>query len=202
MTNSILAYFRLFAGVLAIGLCAPALAHSGEGVAGGFVAGFLHPISGIDHLLAMIAVGIWGATLGRPLLIALPVTFPLLMVVGGILGISGIPLPLVETGVGGSVIVLGLAIALAWRAPIPVALAIVSVFGIYHGHAHGTELPASAAPSAYSAGFVFCTGLLHLTGIALGLLKRLPQGDSMLRAAGGAIAATGIWIVIGMPGAA
>ena len=195
-------WVKALAALLACMMASSAMAHTGEGVSGGFAAGFLHPISGVDHLLAMVSVGIWGATLGRPLIIGLPVTFPLLMVVGGVLGILGIPLPFVETGVGASVVVLGLAIALAWRAPVAVALAIVAVFGIYHGHAHGTELPSSASPAAYAAGFVLCTGLLHLTGIALGLLKRLPRGDAVLRTAGGAIAATGVWIVVGMPGVA
>ncbi|HEY6898383.1 MAG TPA: HupE/UreJ family protein [Rhodocyclaceae bacterium] len=202
MTHLRPATIRCLVAAVLLGVCLPALAHSGAGVMGGFLAGFLHPVSGLDHLLAMVAVGIWGATLGQPLLIALPVAFPLLMVVGGVLGIAGIPIPLVEIGVGLSVVVLGIAIALAWRAPVPVALIIVGFFGIYHGHAHGTELPSSAAPAAYAAGFVLCTGLLHLTGIALGLLKALKHGDTALRCGGGAIACTGVWILLGMPGVA
>src|SRR6186713_604314 len=135
--------------IAALLMACPAFAHSGEGVAGGFAAGFLHPLSGLDHLLAMVAVGIWGAFLGRPLVWVLPVAFPLVMVVGGVLGIAGVPLPHVEVGIAASVIVLGLAIATAWRAPVGLAVAIVAIFAIFHGHAHGTELPSAASPEAY-----------------------------------------------------
>lgn len=191
-----------YAGLLLLCFAATANAHSGEGVAGGFLSGFLHPLSGLDHLLAMVAVGIWGATLGRPLVWALPVAFPMLMVVGGVLGIAQIPLPYVEIGIAVSVIVLGLSIASAWRAPMVVAVGIVALFGVFHGHAHGTELPTTAAPAAYAAGFVISTGLLHLGGIAIGLVKELPRGEQVLRAGGGVIAAAGVWILAGMPGVA
>lgn len=190
------------AGLLLLCFAAAANAHSGEGIAGGFLAGFMHPLSGIDHLLAMVAVGIWGATLGRPLIWALPVAFPMLMVVGGVLGIAKVPLPYVEVGIATSVVVLGLSIAAAWRAPVALAVAIVAIFGVFHGYAHGTELPQAAAPAAYAAGFVISTGLLHLAGIAIGLVKALPRGVQVLRASGGLIAATGVWILIGMPGVA
>lgn len=187
--------------LFALGMIAlPASAHTGEGFAGGFAAGFMHPLSGLDHLLAMAAVGIWGAFLGRPLIWMLPVAFPLVMVVGGVLGIAGIPLPHVEMGIAASVIVLGLAIAAAWRAPVWLAVAIVAVFAIFHGHAHGTELPTAAAPEAYAAGFVISTGLIHLAGIAIGLLGKLPHGSRILRTTGGAIMVTGVWILAGMPG--
>jgi urease accessory protein len=187
-----------FLGALLLSL--PAFAHSGAGVAGGFAAGFMHPLSGLDHMLAMAAVGIWGAFLGRPLVWMLPVAFPLVMVVGGVLGIAGVPLPHVEMGIAASVIVLGLAIAAAWRAPVWIAVGIVAVFAIFHGHAHGTELPTAAAPEAYAAGFVISTGLIHLAGIAVGLIGKLPHGAVALRAAGAAIGATGVWILAGMPG--
>ena len=184
-------------------LCtAAAQAHTDVGVAGGLLTGFMHPLSGLDHLLAMVAVGIWGATLGKPLVWALPVAFPMLMVVGGVLGIGNVPLPYVETGIAVSVVVLGLAIAAAWRAPIGMALAIVALFGVFHGFAHGKELPEAAAPAAYATGFVISTGLLHLAGIAIGLLKAVPRGMQILRASGGLIAAAGVWILAGMPGVA
>jgi urease accessory protein len=187
--------------LLALGIFAvPASAHSGEGFAGGFAAGFMHPLSGLDHLLAMAAVGIWGAFLGRPLVWMLPVAFPLVMVVGGVLGIAGVPLPHVEMGIAASVIVLGLAIATAWRAPVWLAVTIVAVFAIFHGHAHGTELPTAAAPEAYAAGFVISTGFIHLTGIAIGLLGKVPHGSRILRTTGAAITVTGLWILAGMPG--
>lgn len=185
-------------------LCCTAVAqaNTGEGAAQGFLAGVLHPLSGFDHMLAMVAVGIWGATLGRPLVVILPMVFPLLMVVGGILGITAVPLPYVEIGIALSVIVLGLSIALAWKAPVAVALVIVASFGVFHGYAHGAELPSAAAPAAYVAGFVVCTGTLHLTGIALGMVKNLPKGSQFLRICGVAISAVGAWILMGMPGVA
>jgi urease accessory protein len=181
---------------------ASANAHTDGLATGGFMAGFSHPLSGLDHLLAMVAVGIWGASLGRPLIWALPVAFPLLMVVGGVLGIAGVPVPYVEPGIAASVVILGLAILAAWRAPLAVALMVVGIFGVLHGYAHGLELPEAVAPQAYTAGFVLATGLLHLAGIALGMLKVLPGGAELLRGSGAAIAVAGVWILIGMPGAA
>lgn len=176
----------------------PALAHESTGVANGFLAGVLHPVSGLDHLLAMVSVGIWGAFLGRPLIWQLPVAFPLVMVVGGVLGIVGVPVPQVELGIALSVVVLGIAVALRWHAPTVVAVAIVALFAIFHGHAHGTELPRAAAPHWYAAGFVLATGLLHLAGIALGTLTRVRGGVWLLRAGGAAIALVGGWILAGL----
>lgn len=192
---------RILPGLLLILVCSAVRAHSDQDLTGGFVAGYLHPLTGLDHLLAMVAVGMWGASLGAPLIWALPVAFPLMMVAGGVLGILGVPLPYVEAGVALSVLVLGAAIAADWRAPLPVALAIVAFFGLLHGHAHGTELPGSAAPAQYAAGFVVSTGLLHLAGIALGFLKNLRRGAWVLRGAGVLIALVGGWILAGMPGA-
>lgn len=188
--------------ILLLTIAVAARAHSDQVETGGFVSGYLHPLTGFDHLLAMIAVGIWGATLGKPLVWALPVTFPLLMVVGGVLGIARVPIPFVETGIAASVVVLGLAIAAAWKAPTAVALAIISVFGVLHGHAHGTELPSAASPAAYAAGFVVATGMLHLAGIAIGALAVAPRGKQLLRGCGSLIAIAGVWILAGMPGAA
>jgi urease accessory protein len=148
-----------------------ALAHEG-GAAGGFVTGFLHPILGWDHVAAMVAVGLWGAFLGSPAIWLLPVAFPLVMALGGALGVAGVPLPAVETGIAASAMVIGVAVALAARPPIWVAAVVVAFFAIFHGHAHGAEMPAAASPLAYAAGFVIATGLLHLAGIALGLLAR------------------------------
>lgn len=176
-----------------------ARAHFSEGATGGFLAGVLHPISGLDHLLAMVSIGIWGATLGRPLIWILPIAFPMMMVVGGVLGISGIYLPYVESGIATSVVVLGLAIACAWRAPVVIALLIVSVFGIFHGYAHGVELPTSGSPSDFVAGFVVCTGTLHVAGIGLGTVNGYPAGRLFLRLTGTVIASSGVWILFGMP---
>lgn len=189
----------VFGSFLAILMLAasPALAHTGTGVAGGLQSGFLHPIFGPDHLLAMVAVGIWGAQLGRPAIWALPIAFPLIMAGGGLLSLAGIGLPMVETTIAASVVVLGALIALAARLPIWLAVVVVAVFALSHGHAHGTELPAAADPIAYSLGFVVATGMLHAIGIAIGLLIRWPEGAIALRIGGGAICAVGLWLLSG-----
>ena len=176
-------------------LATPAIAHDGTGFGGGFMAGVLHPVSGLDHLLAMVAVGLWGAFLGRPLLYVLPMIFPGMMVVGGAAGIAGLALPPIELGIALSVLVLGTMILFAVRAPVLVACAVVAVFALFHGFAHGRELPAAADPVGYSAGFVLCTGALHLAGIALGTLRATPTGTLALRASGGAIACAGLWFL-------
>jgi urease accessory protein len=185
---------RLVALVLLIA-AGPALAHSAEGVAGGFLSGFLHPISGPDHVVAMVAVGLWGAFLGRPAVWLLPVVFPLVMAFGGALGVVGVPLPGVEIGIAASAIVLGAMVAFAARPPLWVAAVVVGAFAIFHGHAHGTELPEAASPIAYSLGFVIATGLLHATGIALSLITRWSQGAKVIRACGVLIAAIGVFFL-------
>jgi urease accessory protein len=187
------ALFRtwLIAGALAAALTAPALAHTGEGGAGGFLAGFTHPLFGPDHVVAMVAVGLWGAFLGQPAIWLLPVVFPLVMAFGGVLGIAGVPIPSVETGIAASAIVLGAMVALAARPPLWTAAVLVGVFAIFHGYAHGRELPDGANAVAFAAGFVIATGTLHLCGISFGLLARWPAGRLAVRAAGGAIALIG-----------
>jgi urease accessory protein len=175
----------------------PALAHTGEGITGGFLSGFTHPIFGWDHVVAMVAVGLWGAVLGPPALWLLPIVFPLVMAFGGALGVAGVPLPMVETGIALSGVILGLLVALVVRAPLWVAAVIVGLFAIFHGHAHGAELPEAANAYAYAVGFVIATGLLHLAGIALGLLMRVPNGVWAVRAAGVVIAAIGAAFLTG-----
>jgi urease accessory protein len=170
----------------------PAFAHEAGGVIGGLTSGFLHPLFGLDHLVAMVAVGLWGAFLGSPAIWTLPIIFPLVMALGGALGVMGLPLPYVEVGIAGSAVVLGLMVAFAVRPPIWIAALIVGAFAIFHGHAHGTELPQAADPLAYSLGFVISTGLLHLAGIALGLLISWPLGRYAVRTGGAAIAVVGI----------
>lgn len=165
---------------------------------GGFIAGFLHPLLGWDHLVAMVAVGLWGAFLGAPAIWVLPVVFPLVMAFGGVLGISGVPLPGVETGIALSAIVLGAMVALAARPPLAVAAVIVGAFAIFHGHAHGTELPSAANPLVFSLGFVLATGLLHLGGIALGLLTRWQAGRMAVRGLGGLIGLVGVAFLLGL----
>ena len=178
--------------------CATASAHTGEGHVGGFLAGFMHPIGGWDHILAMVAVGIWGAFLGRPAIWALPVVFPVVMAFGGALGVMGVPLPATETGIALSSLALGGFIAMAFRAPLWLAAVVVGAFAIFHGHAHGTELPDAANPVAYSFGFVISTGLLHLSGIGIGELIRWRHGRTLVRIIGGGIALGGLGFLTGM----
>ena len=176
---------------------AAAGAHQG-GLAGGFSSGFIHPMLGWDHVVAMVAVGLWGAFLGSPAIWVLPVVFPMVMAFGGALGVLGVPIPSVETGIALSAIVLGAMVALAARPPVWVAAVIVGVFAIFHGHAHGTELPAAANPLAFSLGFVIATGLLHISGISFGLLVRWPAGKVAVRAVGAGIAIAGVGFLAGI----
>ena len=173
-----------------------AFAHTGVGGLSGFLSGVAHPIFGPDHLVAMLAVGLWGAQLGNPALWVLPVTFPLIMAVGGFIGVAGVELPLVETVIALSALILGMMVAFAARPPLWVAGLLVAVFGLFHGNAHGLELPEAANPMAYAVGFVLATGLIHLTGVALGLLTRWPVGAQAVRAGGIAVAALGIYFLV------
>ena len=173
------------------------LAHARGGEAASFLAGAGHPVSGLDHVLAMVAVGLWGAQLGAPAVWLLPVTFPMVMAFGGMLGLLGVALPGAEIGIAVSAIVLGAAVLAEWRPPLAVAAVLVGAFAVFHGHAHGTELPAGADGFAYSVGFVVSTGLLHAVGIALGLVHRWPAGRAALRVAGAGVAAAGAWFLWG-----
>ena len=192
-------FLRLF--VLMLALLPPAIAHahSETGTIGGFVSGFRHPLTGLDHIAAMVAVGIWGAYLGAPAMWLLPVIFPMVMAFGGMLGLMGLPLPGAEIGIALSALVLGAVILAEARPPLAASLAVVAAFAIFHGHAHGTELPENASGLAYSIGFVTATGLLHAAGIGIGLIHRWPAGRLALRGAGGAIAAAGpvfLWLAL------
>ena len=200
MFSYALGYFRpwslavmVFALVL---LPIGAQAHvGGEGGAGGFISGLLHPVLGADHVVAMVAVGLWGAILGLPAIWILPVTFPLVMAFGGVLGMAGVSIPAVEQGIALSAIVLGALVALARPVPLWLAGIIVGVFAIFHGHAHGTELPGSANAVTYAIGFVIATGLLHLVGIGFGTLARSAIGMKLVRAGGGVIALAGVYFL-------
>jgi urease accessory protein len=173
----------------------PAFAHTGTGLPGGFASGFLHPLSGFDHMLAMISVGLWGAFLGRPLVVALPIIFPTVMAFGAALGMANLPLPPVEIGIALSVLLLGGVIAFNVKAPIWAASLIVAIFGIFHGYAHGKELPSAADPIGYAVGFMLATGLLHVFGIGLGLLNEFPRGKAVTRTMGGAVAMCGVFFL-------
>lgn len=169
--------------------------HAQTGAAAGLFAGLAHPVSGLDHVLAMVAVGLWGAQLGRPAVWLLPVAFPLVMALGGFLGLVGVPLPGVEVGIALSAVALGLCV-LTEAHPRPwVAALVAGVFALFHGHAHGTELPEGASGALYSTGFVVATGCLHGVGIALGLVHRWRGGRIALRVAGAGVALGGTWFL-------
>jgi len=172
-----------------------ALAHEEAGQAAGFLAGLAHPVSGLDHVLAMIAVGLWGAVLGLPAIWVLPVAFPLVMAVGGLMGLLGLPLPGVEVGIAVSAIVLGTMVLAEVRPPLWLAAAMVAFFAVFHGHAHGRELPEGTSALLYSLGFVVATGVLHAVGILIGVAHRWAAGRQIVRVAGGAVALAGLFFL-------
>ena len=185
--------------LLLLSITSSAYAHSDAGsIHGGFMSGFMHPILGLDHVVAMVAVGLWGVFLGKPAIWILPVVFPLVMAIGGALGVAGVDIPYIESGIALSGVVLGLAVAFALKPPLWVAGVIVSVFAIFHGHAHGTELPSATSPLIYSIGFVTGTGLLHLAGIVFGELTRWSWGEMIVRTGGVAIAVIGLAFLVGV----
>jgi urease accessory protein len=171
---------RLSITVAVVLSAGPAHAHQEQGVA-----------YGPDHLIAMVAVGLWGAQLGSPAMWMLPITFPMVMALGGMLGMLGVSLPFVESGVAASAVMLGAIVGLRVCPPLWMAALIVGVFAVFHGYAHGAELPAALNPPAYGVGFVVATGLLHLAGIVIGLLVRWPVGEAAVRFLGGGIATLG-----------
>lgn len=176
---------------LLLAFATPAYAHEEVVRSSGFLSGFLHPLTGPDHLVAMLAVGLWGAFLGGRAMWLLPLVFPLVMAAGAALGMLGVPLPAVEVTIAASALVLGLAVAASLKPPVWVAATLVGVFAVFHGHAHGTELPYAMHPLDYGMGFVIATGLLHASGIGLGLLARWPAGRLSVRAMGAAISLAG-----------
>jgi urease accessory protein len=178
--------------VLVLLFPAHAFAHVERGKATGFITGLQHPWSGLDHVLAMIAVGLWGAQLGNPAMWLLPVTFPMVMSLGAMMGLLGIPLPGIEIGIALSAILLGVMVVGEIRPKLIIAAMLVGFFAIFHGYAHGSELPTGQSGMLYSMGFVIATGCLHAIGIALGLIHRWPVGKLALRGAGAFIAVTGI----------
>jgi urease accessory protein len=183
---------RLCSAIAFAVVATPAFSHSESGEAIDFLSGFTHPIFGLDHVIAMVAVGLWGAFLGPPAIWLLPVVFPLVMAVGGALGVLGVPLRGVETGIAVSAIALGAMVALAARPPLWIAAVLVGAFAIFHGHAHGTELPIGADAIAFSMGFVVATGTLHICGIGFGALSRWPAGRIAVRILGVVIALIGV----------
>jgi urease accessory protein len=173
----------------------PAEAHLLKGEAEGFLSGLQHPISGWDHILAMVSVGLWGAQLGPPAIWLLPVTFPIVMAFGGFLGLIGVPFPSVEIGIALSALLLGAAVMTQWRPPLLAAAALVGVFALFHGHAHGAELPPGENGLLYSIGFVVATGSLHLLGIAMGTVHKWAWGRGVLGTAGACVAMGGVYFL-------
>lgn len=174
----------------------PAYAHVGIGPTSSFPAGFMHPLSGLDHLTVMIAVGLWAALKGGKAIWAWPLAFVGVMLGGAALGMAHIPVPFVEPGILASVVALGLLVALAVDLPVSAGIAIIGVFALLHGHAHGTEVPENAAGLDYMAGFALATAMLHLIGIAAGLAFGL-RYRGLTRAAGAACAAIGVGLAFG-----
>ena len=187
------------AGVLSLAAM-PALAHSGAAAASGFMAGFTHPVVGLDHVLAMVTVGLFASQLGGRGLWLVPAAFVAVMVLGGALGIAGVAVPFVELGIALSVVVLGAAVALRIKAPLALAMGLVGLFAIFHGHAHGGEMPVASSGLSYGLGFLLATAALHAAGVGAGMVARglaSRTGTMAVRAAGAAIAATGLGLLGG-----
>jgi len=185
---------------LAVAFPGMAWAHPGHDGAVGFASGFVHPVTGFDHVLAMVAVGLFAANLGGRALWAVPLTFVAVMAAGGALAMAGIAVPMVETGIAASVVVLGLAVALRWKLPVAAAMALVGVFAIFHGHAHGAAMPVDASGLRYALGFMLATGLLHGAGIGLGFgIAKLSQGAAprLAQACGLAMSVVGLGFLTG-----
>jgi urease accessory protein len=189
-------YHRI-AATLAV-LALPGIAHAHIGLhAGGALSGFVHPFGGLDHILAMVAVGFWASTLGGRARWIVPSAFVAVMAAGGGMGIYGVPLPMVEAGIAATVAVLGLLVAFEVKVPTPVAAALVGICALFHGHAHGSELPAMAHTGGYIAGFLVATVTLHGLGIALASLRFGPVGRIAARIAGAAAALAGVALFAG-----
>jgi len=194
---------RSFLHLTVLALClvpTVALAHTGVGSTSGFMHGFMHPLSGLDHQLAMILVGIFAYRLGGRALWLVPLAFIAMMAVGGFLGITATPVPCVEIGIALSVIVLGAIVALGVKAPVAAAMGVVGLFAVFHGHVHGTEMPMDVSGATYGAGFMLATALLHAVGIGIGTLVGLMSrtfGNTVYRVAGGVASIAGLALLVG-----
>ena len=172
------------------------LAHTGATQTTGFMHGFGHPIGGVDHILAMIAVGIWAAQIGGKALFVVPSTFVAFMILGGLVGFSGFPGLFIETGISVSILIFGIFVAGAFKLPLAYSSLIVGVFALFHGYAHGAEMPISISAASYAFGFAISTAFLHLSGIGLGLLTQRTNLHKINRYAGGVIALGGVYLAI------
>lgn len=187
---------RMALVLIATALAGPALAHTGVGAVHGFGAGLMHPLLGVDHILAMVAVGLWAGLTGGRARFAYPLAFVGMMVLAGLWGMSGAALPGVEIGIAVSVVVLGLAIALRASPPLAAGAAACAIFAIFHGHAHGAELPAGASGLGYALGFVLSTAALHGAGLAAAGLLAV-RAPLLARVAGGGVALAGLALLAG-----
>ena len=178
--------------IAVVGLNSAAFAHVGDHSHMSFAEGLTHPFTGLDHMLAMIAVGLWASQLGRPAVWLLPVVFPVVMAIGAVFGMSGYELPWLEIGIAGSVLVLGAAIALAARPSLAVSMTLVAAFALLHGYSHGVELPTDVSGLSFGIGFIVATLSLHMIGIGLGLLANRVPVRYLARSAGAAIAVIGV----------
>lgn len=177
-----------------------AFAHTGVGDTSGFVRGFGHPMSGLDHIIAMLMVGVFAWQLGGRALWLLPIAFVSIMAVGGMLGMAGIEVPFVGIGIALSVVVLGAIVAFEIKAPAATAMGVVGLFAIFHGHAHGAEIPEVGGGVAYAAGFMIATALLNLSGLIAGFLMgkaREHYGSVVVRLAGGLATVAGVALLVG-----
>lgn len=190
--------YQITAALTALFLAGTAQAHTFGAHGAGFAAGLAHPFIGVDHLLAMVAVGLWAAQLGGRAIWRVPLAFMIVMALGCMLALGGLPLPAVEAGVASSVLVLGLLIAVAVRFPLVASILLVGVFALFHGHAHGQELPQATSALLYSLGFLLATGLLHASGAGLGILLGRGISANWVRAVGGGIAAAGVVLWVGV----
>ena len=178
------------------GFSSAAFAHVGDHSHMSFMEGLLHPFSGLDHMLAMVAVGLWASQIGGRALWLLPLTFPAVMAVGAALGFGGVPLPWVEIGIAASVMVLGAAVAFALRPSLAVSVPLIGLFALLHGYSHGVELPADASALTYGAGFIAATLVLHMIGIGIGVAAGRMPVRFAARTAGGAIAVLGVALLV------
>jgi len=185
-------------------MASPAMAHTGLGMAGlgtasGFMAGFGHPIGGLDHVLAMVAVGILAVQMGGRAVWQIPSTFVAMMIFGGFLGISAIAVPFVEQGILGSVMILGAVVAMGRKLPVGLAASMVGVLAVFHGHAHGTEMPLDASGLEYGIGFALATAMLHGAGIALSMVSQkiaARVAPMAVRVSGAAISIGGVALAV------
>jgi len=183
-------------GAIAAAIAPLADAHVGVGETTGFLSGFAHPSGGLDHILAMIAVGLWAGQRGGRARWMIPVAFVAIMILGGVMGAMGVALPYVEQGIALSVLVLGALVAAAVTWPLPASMLLVGVFALFHGHAHGAEMPVSVSGIEYGAGFVLATAILHASGVGAAIVSRNLHRSVLLRLSGTAIAASGVVLLL------